>query len=749
MKRSSYLFVPVPTASHHDAPSSRLRRDATMNLKKYRIRSAYSSLYLSFLFISLLVGLSFPAFANPVATENVQARLISEVTAVQAGQPFWVALHLKMRDGWHTYWRNPGDSGLATRIKWTLPTGFQASDIHWPFPEPISVGPLMNYGYHGDVYLLVQLTPPQGGLENQENLTFKADADWLVCEENCIPENATLNLTLPIANGKPPLDDRWQSVFTKARQALPKPSPWQTRFSYDSDQLKLYLDIPQGGSNSPTIRFFPFQDGVIENAAQQTLATNQDKTIVSLQPSTQTDATLLRLQGVLVVQEQLDGGSVTQGFTVNAPPIAVQPTSGASSVSNTSLVYAILLAVMGGVILNLMPCVFPVLSIKALHFAQLAHDNPWVVRRHGLVFSAGVLVSFACIAGLLLGLRTGGAQIGWGFQLQSPLFITLLAYLLFVLALSLSGLLTIGNSLTNIGQSLTNRSGYSGVFATGVLATLVATPCTAPFMGTALGFALTQPWPVALIIFQALGIGFALPYLALSFQPSLLRFLPKPGPWMERFKEFLAFPLYGTVAWLVWVISQQTGSNGVAAVLAGLVFIAFAAWLIKVISTGALGWRLLGQLGVLSVIIAALAIATLPTPKASLPSQPSSSNTTATAWEPFSKARFNALRAADRPVFVNFTAAWCITCLVNERVALSSPRVKANLEAQGITYLKADWTNRDPDITEMLASFERSGVPLYVLYPPQQSSSPIVLPQILTESLVLKAIKGLQDSDPS
>jgi thiol:disulfide interchange protein DsbD len=689
-------------------------------------------------------------FANPVATENVRARLISEVTAVQAGQPFWVALHLKMRDGWHTYWRNPGDSGLATTIKWTLPTAFQASAIHWPYPEPISFGPLMNYGYHGDVYLLVQLTPPNRRLKNQETLTFQADANWLVCEENCIPENATLNLTLPIANGKPPVDERWRSDFKKARQALPKPSPWQTHFSYHSDQLKLYLDIPQWGSSQPQIRFFPFQDDVIENAAQQSIETGQDNIIVSLQPGTQTDATLGRLQGVVVVQEQLDSGPVTQGFTVDALPTTGQSApSPSSTVSVTSLFYAMLLAVMGGIVLNLMPCVFPVLSIKALHFAQLAHHDAWLVRLHGLIFSAGVLVSFACIAGLLLGLRAGGAQIGWGFQLQSPFFITLLAYLLFFLALSLSGLVTIGNSLTNIGQGFAARSGYPGVFATGVLATLVATPCTAPFMGTALGFALTQPWPVALSVFIALGVGFALPYLLLSFKPALLRFLPKPGIWMERFKEFLAFPLYGTVAWLVWVLSQQTGSDGVAAVLAGLIAIAFGVWLIKLVSTGSLGWRLLGRLGVLSVFMAALAVATLPTTTESFTSQPSSTKATAKSWEPFSKARLQALRAADRPVFINFTAAWCITCLVNERIALSSPRVKASLAAKRITYLKADWTNRDPDITAMLTSFERSGVPLYVLYPPGRTSNPVVLPQILTESLVLKAIKGLQDSDPS
>lgn len=710
-----------------------------------RHRSWLGSVLLFTLWL-ILFGFSSVTLANPVATPHVRAQLISEATAVQANQSFWVALHLNMRDGWHTYWRNPGDSGLATTIEWKLPAGFVASDIYWPYPEAIAMGPLVNYGYHGDVYLLVQLTPP-ATLKNREKLTLTADADWLVCEENCIPEQATLTLTLPVTSDAPRLDDRWKTGFIEARQALPKPNPWQASFSLTSDQLTLTLDALNFPSERlKKARFFPKQDGIIENAAAQTLTISDDQISLATTRGAQRNVPLSRLQGVLVLQEDLTGTTATQALEIDA-----SATTAAANTPPTPFGYALILALLGGMVLNLMPCVFPVLSVKVLHFAHQAHNAPTAVRWHGVVFTTGVLVSFALIAGLLLLLRAGGAQIGWGFQLQSPFFVTTLAYLLFILGLSLSGALTLGARLMDLGSGWATRSDYMGTFATGGLATLVATPCTAPFMGTALGYALTQPWPTALAVFQALGFGFALPYLVLSFKPSLLRFLPKPGPWMARFKEFLAFPLYATAAWLIWVLSQQTGPTGVAVALTGLILIALAIWLLGTTAAVSRRWRLLGRLSAVAALISALALAQLPqaiTPD-SLP-QTAMSNPKAGDWELFSPQRLAELRAGNQPVFVNFTAAWCITCLVNERVALSSPRVKAGLAEAGITYLKADWTNHDPAITTMLASFGRSGVPLYVLYPPaQQGTEPIVLPQILTESLVLKAIKSLENTDPS
>jgi thiol:disulfide interchange protein DsbD len=373
-----------------------------------------------------------------------------------------------------------------------------------------------------------------------------------------------------------------------------------------------------------------------------------------------------------------------------------------------------------------------------LSIVDKSRKAPAEVRKHGLVFSAGVLSCFAVIGVLLIALRYGGAQIGWGFQLQSPLFVTLLAYLMFAVGLSFSGFISIGDSLMNIGGGLAARAGYAGSFFTGALATLVATPCSAPFMGTALGFALAQPWPAALGIFQGLGLGLAFPYLLLSFFPTLFRLLPKPGPWMARFKEFLAFPMYGTAVWLLWVLTQQTGSAGIAAALTGLVLIAFAAWLFQTTRHGTPQWRSAGNLGAVAALLVALVLVAWPA--SSTPGNgpmPVRTAGSGPVWEPFSRQRLSELRTEGRPVFLNFTAAWCITCLVNERVALSSPRVAAAFAERNIAYLKADWTNQDAAISKALEEFGRSGVPLYVYYPPGARSEPRLLPQLLTEAMVL------------
>lgn len=688
------------------------------------------------LILVMLISASL-AVANPVATANAEAQLISEVSAVQPGRPFWVALRLQMREGWHTYWRNPGDSGLATTIAWTLPAGFQVGEILWPYPERIPAGPLLNYGYHGEVYLLTQLQPLDA-VGSIAPLTLQAHANWLICKEDCIPEEAMLTLTLPVSTAFPPVDQRWADAFAKTRQALPKPSPWPVSFTTTPDTLT--LNVAVAGLPATRIKdlwFFPWEDGIIEHAASQTAHGGEAGISLTMVRGTLRDKPLASLQGTLVFQEALDGGPVTHAVAIEAIP-----TAGAGASSTPSLAKAVLLGFLGGILLNLMPCVFPVLSIKALSFVQQAHQAPREVRWHGLAFTAGVLVCFTMIAGMLIALRAGGAQIGWGFQLQSPVFVTLLAYLLFAMALSLSGVFTLGSTLMGVGGSLATRPGYSGSFATGALATLVATPCTAPFMGTALGFALTQPWLVSLAIFQALGLGMALPYLLLSFSPALRRFLPRPGPWLERFKEMLAFPLYATAAWLVWVLSLQTGSAGVAVALTGMILLAFAAWLVRATAAAGPRWYWAARLGAGAAMVLALVLVRLPAATGPTVSQAPGLTQQGVAWEPFSKERLAELQAENRPVLVNFTAAWCITCLVNERVALNSPRVAGSLAGKGVAYLKADWTSRDPVITQMLASFGRSGVPLYVLYPSQKAQS-VILPQLLTETLLLQAIQEL------
>jgi thiol:disulfide interchange protein len=407
-----------------------------------------------------------------------------------------------------------------------------------------------------------------------------------------------------------------------------------------------------------------------------------------------------------------------------------------------SLLEAMALAFVGGLLLNLMPCVLPVLSVKVLSLVDHAAAHTARLRWHGAAYTVGVLASFGVVAGALLALRAAGEQIGWGFQLQSPLVVTLLAYVLFVLALSLSGVVLIGGRLAGTGHALASRRGYSGSFFTGALATVAATPCTAPFMGAAVGFAVTQPWATALLVFEALGFGLALPYLALTLIPSRRRLLPRPGPWMVRLKEFLAFPLYASVAWLVWVVSQQAGSRGVAAALAGLTFIGFAAWLYEASRGAGRAWRRVATAVAGLAVVGAVALG--PVMDATLSSAPArAQGTGGTSSEQFSPRRLAELRAKGVPVFVNFTAGWCITCLVNERVALRSPAVADAFARKGVVYLKADWTNRDPQIAAVLASFGRNGVPLYLLYPPTAAGEPMLLPQILTQGTIIAAIEKI------
>lgn len=704
--------------------------------ESFTLRLAGSGL-LAWLTVVLLVALAYarPTFANPVQTPHVQAHLVSEFAAAQPGQPFWVALRLNMRDGWHTYWRNPGDSGLATTIDWTLPEGFTASAIHWPYPERIPVGPLMNFGYHGEVWLLVQIQPP-ATLVEAEPVTLQAHAQWLVCEEDCIPEEGVLRLTLPVSAESAPLDPRWSEGFAATRRALPQPNPWPASFHVTADALTLELDAGPSTGNIAELTFFPAEDGIIDHAAPQ--AVQRDGSTVRLTAARGAASALPEpLTGVFVLQERLDDGEpVVHAFTLAASLAEPAPT-----LAYPVLAQSLLLALLGGVLLNLMPCVFPVLSLKALGLARHAHESPGAVRAHGLAYTAGVLVCFALVAGALIALRAAGEQIGWGFQLQSPGIVALLAYLFFLIGLNLMGYFEVGGSLMSTGEGLASRGGLSGSFFTGVLATVVAAPCTAPFMASAIGFALTQSWLASLLVFAALGAGMAAPYLLLCYWPGLLQRLPRPGPWMARLKEALAFPMFASLIWLLWVVSQQAGSTGVLVVMSGMLALGFALWLLRVTSRpGARRTAI-----VIGVLLAAGALYlpfTLQTIRIGEQAVADSAKRGAgPMWEPYSEARLAELRE-DHPVFVNFTAAWCITCKVNEAVALDRAAVRQAFEGKNVRYLKGDWTNEDPVITVALARYQRNGVPLYLLYRPGADRAE-VLPQILTESVVLDAIEGL------
>ena len=671
-------------------------------------------------------ALATPAPASPL----VRVELLAETQSIAAGRTFWIALRQEITPGWHTYWMNPGDAGEPPRIEWTLPAGFTAGEIQWPPPERIAAGPAMSYGYSREVVLPIAVTAPPG-LGPGARVTLRGQASWIVCEKTCIPEEAAIALTLPVTATTPAPDPRGAPLIAAARRAVPAPSPWPASFVATPERVT--FAIAARGLDAQRVSeawFYPARWGAIEHAAPQRWRIDDAGLTLEVARGPLPEAVAGPVEGVLVVSERLDSGIAHQAFTVRAEPRAAGP--------GLSLLQAAALALAGGLVLNLMPCVLPVLSVKALGLVRHASGRRAALRVHGLAYTGGVLVSFALVAGTLLGLRAGGQQLGWGFQLQSPVFVTLLAYVLFVMALNLSGVIVVGARWTGAGQALAARPGYSGSFFTGALATVAATPCTAPFMSAALGYAVTQPWTSALLVFEALGLGLALPYLLLTLVPAWQRLLPAPGSWMVRLEQLLAFPLYASVAWLVWVVSQQAGPSGVAAALAGLVLIAFAVGLSRISRAAGGRWRRVATASVVALGVAAIgapALDSLVDTRAAARGARAEGG----AWEPFSPQRLAELRAAGTPVFLNVTAAWCLTCLVNERVALRSSAVTDAFVRKGVVRLKADWTTRDPAITRVLGSFERNGVPLYLLYPPGPAAEPIVLPQILTEGVVVDA----------
>lgn len=685
--------------------------------------------------------------ASRAATPQVRAELLASVSAVYPGEQIEVGLQQKIIPHWHTYWVNPGDSGLATTIAWTLPDGASAGDIQWPAPKRFKTGPVANYGYENEVTLLSPLRVPPG-LQPGQRFPVKAEVSWLVCKEVCIPEQVSLDLDLPVlAPGSP--RETGNPVIQAARSRLPVAAPWQATVESDGKAILLRASGAGIAGLKPAEAWFYAREwGRTSHDGPQQLHIQGDTLELRLKAGEAPGATGTPLDGVLALQAA--DGSV-KAYTVSAPlqaasaPISVAaPASRGApdAADDIQLGGALVLALLGGLILNLMPCVFPVLSIKALSLLRHGGQSPWQARLQGLAYTAGVLSSFAVLAGVLVALKAGGAEVGWGFQFQSPVFVLAVAYLMFTVGLSLSGALHLGASAAGVGASLADKPGHAGSFFTGVLATVVATPCTAPFMGAALGFALGQPAPALFAVFLSLGLGLALPYLLLSFWPALQRRLPRPGPWMERLKEILAFPMYGAAVWLVWVLARQAGPDAIAIALGGMLAIAFAAWLYQHSHSA----RPLARHGSRGLAAAAVALA-LGGGYAGIGSDSARAATGNTAaahagqsWEPYSKARLDALRAEGKPVFVNFTAAWCITCLANEKVALSSDTVQDAFRQAGITYLKGDWTHQDPEISAHLAEFGRSGVPLYLFYPGGTASTPKVLPQLLTPAIVRAAI---------
>jgi thiol:disulfide interchange protein len=671
------------------------------------------------------------AAAQPVKTGHLTVQLAPQTQGITPGHPTWIALDQKIQKGWHTYWKNAGDSGEPTSIKWTLPPGWSAGDFVWPTPRRLPVGPLMNYGYEDEVLLPLQVTAPASAKPG-ETVTLKGDATFLVCAEICVPEQATLTLALPVVAGTPPPDPTWGAPIAKVLAEAPKPAGLSGAFARDGAGVKLAITGPAvKGADLAGAYFYPYSGTVIDHARPQAIDRGPDGLTLTLAPGYdfQGGKSPDQMAGVIAF-----GGKAYEVAAKAGPiPAAAGGLGPVSAVPGGKapgfeLPVAALYAFIGGLILNLMPCVFPILAMKAASLAGHAHANA-EARRQGLAFGVGAVVTFLALAGALIALKAAGSAVGWGFQLQSPPVVATLALLMLLVALNLSGLFEVGTSLQGVGQGLAARGGLLGAFFTGALAVVVAAPCTAPFMGPAVGWALTQTAAGALVVFAALGVGFALPFVLVTFAPGLLARLPRPGPWMEAFKKTLAFPMYGAAAWLVWVLAQQADPDVLARVLLGAVVIALAAWLAGIAQRRhASGGRHVGLAGLAGVLGAlAVAAAVWPPSQDRLPE------------EPYSPQRLAALQAEGRPVFVNYTAAWCVSCQVNDRVAISTHGAIKAFKAHNVAYLKADWTKRDGAIAADLARFGRAGVPLYLVYG-AKGGEPDILPAILTEGTVVKAL---------
>jgi thiol:disulfide interchange protein len=692
---------------------------------------------------------------GPVKAQHLTAELVSLGPAIAPGGTQQVGLVLTLDEHWHVYWINAGDSGEAPRITWTLPEGITAWAMQFPIPSRLPLGPLMDFGYEDEVAFPV--TVSAAATRKVGPVHLDAQVSWLVCAEVCIPGKAHLGLDLMVAAGAPAVaQEPVVGALGEAMTLIPKPLPVGMTFSVRGDAQQFELTLIDG-KREDDVEFYPYDKDptdVIANAAEQEIEAQRDGVRLDVPRSPDLKALPATLRGVMKLSD-------TVAYDVSAPVMqvaSVLPANGAPSAAGTSAMGAIGLAFVGGLILNLMPCVFPVLFLKGLGLVQTAGSGSAEeragMRRHGLVYALGILVSFWAIVAVLLVVRATGSHAGWGFQLQSPGFLAVLASFLFFFALSLAGQFEIGLSLTSVGGSLVDtpgrKQGYAGSFFTGVLATVVATPCTAPLMGAAIGFALAQTVGVTFAVFTALALGLAAPYVLLSWHPAWVRVLPRPGAWMEVFKQATAAVFFATAIWLVWVYGQLyaagDGVNQIALLLGCFLLLAIAGW--------ALGrWPARWTSGIAAVVLIALGLAiplsqvrgagraTVTASAAVGASGSTKPDDAGVVWQPYSEQALDAARAAGRPVFIDFTAAWCLSCQFNERAVLKSGEVERALRQGNVVTMKADWTNSDPDITKKLAEVGRAGVPTYVLYPAAAGSGADVLPELLTKDLVLKAIE--------
>ncbi|MEO6966042.1 MAG: thioredoxin family protein [Acidobacteriaceae bacterium] len=673
-------------------------------------------------------------FAQSVRTQHLTVELVTETNTIAPNHDFLAGLHFILDPGWHVYWINAGDAGLPPRVAWQLPVGITAGDLQFPAPERLPLGPLMDFGYQNDVLLPIPMRA-DNSIHPGSNETLRGHLRFLVCKAVCIPGQAQLQHTVSVAAHPGAPNAALQPLFSATLRHLPRSLPAGVSVSVTQTKTAFVVAL-QTGQRIPSAEFYPFDPNLIANAAPQTV-----EPLVS-----GTRITIPKAQGLEQVPAQLHGlikfgdGTAYQ-FTsaIAAAPATPAPASGGM------LLRVLGLAFLGGLILNLMPCVFPVLFIKGLSLVQSSGEERRRLRAHGAMYTLGILVSFWIIVAILLLLRAGGSHLGWGFQFQSPYFVAFMALLFFFLGLSLAGQFEIGLSATSIGGGLAQRSGYTGSFFTGVLATVVATPCMAPLLGAAIGFALSQTAYVTFAVFTLVALGLALPYVLLTVQPAWARLLPRPGRWMEYLKQAVSIPIFLAMIWMVWVFGLETGIGAVAALLGGMLITAIAGWVLG-------HWPAKWGATIAAVLLLIAAIALPITAANQLPAQrtaasaslgSSVSSTSNLAWQPFSPKQLAAERAKGHAVFVDFSAAWCLSCQVNERVVLDRADVEEAFRKSGVVMMRADWTNHDDAITEALTQLGRSGVPTYVFYSGGPQTSPKILPEVLTSNIVLNALHGL------
>ncbi|HRE79829.1 MAG TPA: thioredoxin family protein [Opitutaceae bacterium] len=726
----------------------------------------------------LLAGLGSPdVAAQPVRNGSVQVELVSPVASVQPGTSFWVAVRLDHDPHWHTYWLNAG-TGYPTSIAWTLPEGYKAGPIVWPAPHAVKdrAGTVTGNGYEDRAYLFTEISVPPSAKPG-ETVAMTAAVEWLMCETVCMPGDAKLTLRLPVKAEAPAANTAVAAEFERAFKALPRPSSaWKAEATRTAGKVTLTLKPASSGGHVPTDLHFFDDVGLVDYAAPQAVrADGNGGFVLEMTVGADPMNELTELKGVVTSKngwESTAGGpagliiaarlsssnaSATGDASTGKSPVATTPQpppsggtpsgdsagAGAAAGGSTGLMGTLLLAFLGGLVLNLMPCVFPVLGIKVLGFVkQSGHQRAKVVQ-HGLVFALGVLLSFWALAAVLLILRAGGEQLGWGFQLQSPAFVFGMAVFMLIFALNLSGLFEVGLSATGAGAGLQSKDGLAGSFFTGMLATVVATPCSAPFLAPALGAALALSPVESFAVFTAIAVGLGAPYLLLSLFPQAVKVLPRPGAWMETFKQFMAFPLYATVAWLLWVLAAQTSGdeNALLMIAFGFVIIAMAAW-----AYGRFGQtygkpvrRTLGTVAAAGLLVWGLWLGWPKTLQAG-PVAGASAGEYQVVWQKWSPEAVAAAQASGKYAYVDFTARWCATCQTNKATVFSSKDVLDEFGRKDVVLFKADWTNKDPQITQELAKWNRSAVPFNLIYAPK-AAEPVVLPELLTGGKVLEALR--------